>query len=100
MKAIAISILSIAMFVSAVFAFAYSGSATTAKQSLQGYHQWIGKSAAQMIRAIGQPSYSSTDKNGSLTYDYVLEQQRAGPVVTYQFVIGSTKKVDTEKLSF
>ena len=99
MKALLVSVLSIAMLASAMFAFAFSVGATT-QQNLQVYREWVGKSAAQMVTALGKPSYTSTDKSGRRTYDYVLEQQRAGPVLTYQFVIGADKKVDTARQSF
>ena len=99
MKAIAAYLLLAAMLLSAMSAFAYSPSANRTEASIQAYRQWVGKSATQLVKALGQPDYTSAGKNGRLIYDYVREPQHVGPIATYQFVIGSNKKVDAARLS-
>jgi hypothetical protein len=100
MKAIAVSLISAAMLVCGLSAFAYSMTPNTTEQNLQAYRHWIGRSTAQMSATLGKPSYTSTDKAGRRVYDYVVEPQHVGPVPTYQFAIGTGGKVSSASLSF
>jgi len=100
MKAITISLLMSVMLLAAASAFASSASTMSAQQNVQAYRQWIGKPVTQVVKALGEPTYSFANKNGGLTYNYVHGPQHVGPVLTYQFVVGPNKKVDSARLSF
>jgi outer membrane protein assembly factor BamE (lipoprotein component of BamABCDE complex) len=93
MKAIAFfSLLIGAILVSSVSAFAM-------EQNIQPIQQWVGKPATQVVKALGEPSYTSTTKHGRLIYDFVQEPQHVGSIGTYQFVIGQNGKVVSANLA-
>ncbi len=95
MKAIAIVLISSVMLFSNLSAFA---AANKEGQNAQSIQRWVGIPATQLVKALGKPSYTSS-QNGRLTYDYVREPQHAGPIPTYQFLVGRNGKVTAARIS-
>ena len=113
MKAIALFGFVAALLVSSVSAFAYDRSDSTTSysdnsappaitvgtiQNVQSVQQWVGKPATQVIKSLGDPSYTSKGKHGRWTYNYVREPQHVGPIPTYQFIIGRNGDVAAASL--
>lgn len=97
MKAVAVFFLSAAMLIG------FGASAFAVEQSvrlIRPVQQWVGKPATQVVKALGEPSYTSTTNHGRLVYDFVQEPQHVGPIGTYQFVIGPNGKVAAATLTF
>ena len=114
MKASALFLLSGVMLFSGLSAFAYSThdpimghtSNTTmaaltipTRQDAQSIQRWVGDPATQVMKSLGEPSYTSTTAGGRLIYDYVQEPQHVGPIPTDQFVISRSGKVAAVRIS-
>jgi hypothetical protein len=120
MKRLAFFLVSTAMFVSGVSAFAfgradtmrysYNQNSTTpvmsmdANQIAQSVQQWVGKPADELVKQLGNPDYTSATNDGSKIYDYVRnepQRTRYDSLVAqqFEFVIGSNGDVTTAKVS-
>ena len=63
MKAFPVLVLSL-LLVSGVSAFASTGASSPVTLSPASIHTWIGKAANQLIQVLGEPSYTTAEKNG------------------------------------
>jgi len=100
MRTIAILLLSTAMIVTALSAFASTGVSNATSLNPKTIRQWIGKSASQLISTFGSPSYTSDSTSGRMVYDYVVNPQHVGAIPTYEFVIGRDGNVASVTTSY
>jgi len=87
------------LFISAAMLVSISAFAMQQNLPVQPLKQWVGKPATQVVKALGEPNYTSTTMHGRLIYDFVQEPQHVGPIGTYQFVIGQNGKVTAATLT-
>ncbi len=97
MKALVVFLLSAALLLTSVAAFASIENRPI--QTERNISHWIGKPVSQILELLGQPTTTSRG-GGRLIYDYVVAPQHVGPIETYQFAVGPNGKVDTAKVIF